>query len=411
MATKEALHTKHHIGATKEMSMKLREWFGMNKRPEAKASRAAGPMLSLTSPGVARWTPRRYDRLAEAGYRKNVIAYRCIREVAQSAASIPWLLYDAEGQELTDHPLLVLLATPNPMQGTAQLLEALYAHLQISGNAYLECVCTEGDDAPHELWVLRPDRVKIIPGPAGVPSAYEYSAGGKTVRWNADTLTGQADVLHVKSFHPLDDWYGQSPLEAASMAIDQHNAASAWNQSLLQNAARPSGALVYAPKEGPASLTDDQYTRLKTELTEQIEGATNAGRPLLLEGGLEWKAMSLSPSDMDWQAGRNAVAREIALAFGVPPQLIGLPDAQTYSNYKEARLAFYEDTVLPLVGHLRDALNVWLSPMFGDDLRLDINLDAIPALAPRREALWAKIATADFLTNDEKREALGYGKY
>lgn len=156
-------------------------------------------------------------------------------------------------------------------------------------------------------------------------------------------------------------------------------------------------------------LAPEQYARLKQELEEQIEGAMNAGRPLLLEGGLDWRAMSLSPSDMDWRAGRDTVAREIALAFGVPAQLIGLPDSQTYANYKEARLAFYEDSVLPLAYGLRDALNNWLVPMFGDDLRLDYDLDAVSALSPRREALWERISKADFLTAEEKRQAVGYG--
>lgn len=381
-------------------------WPFAKSSSQTKASRS-GPMLSLAPLGVARWTPRRYDRLAEEGYRRNIIAYRCIREIAQNAAGIPWLLYE-NGQELSDHPLLTLLRHPNPLMGQTQLLEALYAYQLISGNAYLEAVRLEGE-APRELWPLRPDRVKIIPGENGLPAAFEYSANGRSVRWTADPHEGTADILHFRQFHPLDDWYGQGPLEVALGAIDQHNTASAWNQALLQNAARPSGALVYAPREGSGMLTDEQFSRLRRELEEQIEGAANAGRPLLLEGGLEWHAMSLSPADMDWREGRDAVAREIALAFGVPSQLIGLPDSQTYSNFKEARLAFYEDTVLPLANALRDALNTWLVPMFGENLRLDLDLDAIPALAPRREALWARITAADFLSDDEKREAVGYG--
>lgn len=384
----------------------MRNWFKPKTVPDQKSSRSGG-LLSINILGEARWTPRRYDRLAEEAYRRNVIAFRCIREIAQSVASIPWCLYDGAA-ELVEHPLLTLLKKPNPQMGQAQLMEALVSYHQISGNAYLEAVRVDGT-APRELWVLRPDRMKIVPGPAGVPAAYEYTAGGKSVRWQADPHSGQADVLHFKGFHPTDDWYGQGPLEAALLSIDQHNTASGWNQALLQNAARPSGALVYAPKDGPALLTDDQYRRLKQELEEQIEGAANAGRPLLLEGGLDWKSMSLTPADMDWRQGRDAVARDIALAFGVPAQLIGLPDAQTFSNFKEARLAFYEDTVLPLAFSLRDALNSWLVPMFGEGLRLEPNLDEVSALAPRREALWARITAADFLTADEKRQAVGYG--
>jgi len=375
-------------------------------KTQTKASRAA-TLLSVTPLAQARWTPRRYDRLAEEGYRRNIIAFRCIREIAQNAASIPWLLYKG-AQELSVHPLLTLLQKPNPHMGQAQLLEALFAYYQISGNAYLEAVRADDDQPPRELWALRPERVKVLPGAASLVAGYEYTANGKTVRWLADSESGACDVLHFKGFHPLDDWYGQGPLEAALQAIDQHNAASAWNQALLQNAARPSGALVYAPKDGPALLTEDQFKRLKKELEEQIEGAANDGRALLLEGGLDWRSMSLSPSDMDWRQGRDAVARDIALAFGVPAQLVGLPDAQTYSNFREARLAFYEDTVLPLAYSLRDALNTWLAPMFGDDLRLELDLDEVPALAPRRDALWARVKEADFLTTEEKRTLLGF---
>ena len=381
-------------------------WF--KPHTSSKASRA-GALLSISGLGRARWTPRRYDRLAEEGYRRNVVAFRCIREVAQAAATLPWVLYNEHGAELTEHPLLALLRAPNPTMGQAQLLEALFAYQQISGNAYLEAVRPDTGEAPRELWVLRPDRVKVVPASASVPAAYEYSAEGKTIRWAADPHTGQADVLHFKTFHPTDDWYGLGPLEAALLAIDQHNAASAWNQALLQNAARPSGALVYAPKDGPAHLSEEQFRRLKQELEEQIEGAANAGKPLLLEGGLDWKSMALTPAEMDWQKGRDAAARDIALAFGVPAQLVGLYESQTYANLREARLAFYEETVLPLGFALRDALNVWLAPMFGEGLRLDIDLDAVSALAPRREAVWARIAAADFLSIDEKRAAVGYG--
>ena len=388
--------------------LQSRSFLQSRRSAEVKASRSA-PMLTISTLGQARWTPRRYDRLAEEGYRKNVIAFRCIREIAQNAAAIPWVLYEGE-RELALHPLLDLLRRPNPQMGQSAFFESLYAYGQIAGNVYLEAVRVDGESAPRELWPLRPDRMRVIPDKTGLPSAYEYSVGGKSTRWEVDPVSGQGDILHLKSFNPLDDWYGQGALETAILSIDQHNAASAWNQSLLQNAARPSGALVYAPKEGPALLGEDQFRRLRQELEEQIEGASNAGRPLLLEGGLEWQAMSLSPAEMDWQKSRDSIARDIALAFGVPPQVIGLSDSQTYANYKEARLAFYEDTVLPAVYALRDALNNWLVPMFaGGKLRLDIDLDAVPALSPRREALWEKISKADFLTPNEKRAALGYG--
>ena len=79
-------------------------------------------------------------------------------------------------------------------------------------------------------------------------------------------------------------------------------------------------------------MTDDQFSRLKSELETSFQGARQAGRPLLLEGGLDWKPLSLTPKDMDFIEAKNVAAREIALAIGVPPMLLGIPGDNTYSN-------------------------------------------------------------------------------
>jgi HK97 family phage portal protein len=371
---------------------------------------SAGRLVSLSLGPEAAWTPRRYDRLAEAAYRHNVVAYRAISEVVRGAASVPWRLYRravGERQSLAMHPLIALLARPNPRLARAEFVEAVLGFYLIAGNSYIEAL---GDDgaAPRELWPLRPDRMRVLKGPTGVARGYEFVRGGERIRWPVDPVSGRSAVLHVRSFNPLDDWYGQSPIEAAATAIDQRNAADAWNMALLQNGARPSGALVYAPSGGEANLSDEQFERLKSQLEEQQQGARNAGRPLLLEGGLDWKEMSLSPKDMDFLEAKHASARDIAQAFGVPPMLLGIPGDNTYANYREARLALWEETVVPLLRHLRDALNAWLVPMFAADLELDLDLDEVPALTLRRERRWDMLRRADFLTVNEKRAAVGY---
>ena len=191
------------------------------------------------------------------------------------------------------------------------------------------------------------------------------------------------------------------------MALDLSNAAASWNKALLDNSARPSGALVYQPKEG-GNLSEEQYARLKEELEEGYSGARRAGRPMLLEGGLDWKAMGLSPRDMDFVEARNGAARDIALALGVPPMLLGIPGDNTYANYTEANRAFYRLTVLPLLTRTAAALGNWLAPVYGGGLRLAHDTDAVAGLAAEREALWKRIGDAAFLTDAEKREAVGY---
>jgi HK97 family phage portal protein len=361
-----------------------------------------GRVVQFLGIGQPIWSPRDYANFAKEAYQRNIIAYRCISLIAEAAASVPWVVYKND-KELTDHPLLKVLRRPNPHRSGVEEFTALYSFHLISGNGWLERV-TDSRGQPVELYAHRSDRMKIVPGDGGWPMAYLYQVSGRPpVRFDVDPITGQSDMLHVKAFNPLDDWYGMSPLEACGMAVDSHNEATRWNMSLLQNGARPSGAL-----KTEELLSDDRFERLKAELSEQYQGAMRAGRPMLLEGKMEWVQMMLSAMDLDWAHGKEISAREIAMAFNVPEQLVGVPGQQTYNNFREARLALYEDAVLPLLDQYAQALTNWFQPIFGDSIRIGYDEDKIPALAPRREAVWERVSKADFLTIEEKREALGY---
>jgi HK97 family phage portal protein len=380
------------------MFERLKEMF---RAPEAKTSRTAR-LLAFESGGRARWTPRDYAALAREGYLKNAVVHRAVKLVAENAGSVAYLVFEGD-TEHNAHPLLDLLARPNPRQDGAAFLENLHAHLLLSGNAYIEAVMLDG--AVRELYTLRPDRMRVVPGSDGWPQAYEYHVGGRSVRF--DQAAPLPPILHVTHFHPLDDHYGLAPLEAAAVAVDTHNAAAKWNKALLDNAARPSGALVYSGPDG-AVLSESQFVRLKRELEDTYQGSANAGRPLLLEGGLDWKAMSLTPKDMDFLEAKHNAAREIALAFGVPPMLLGIPGDNTYANYQEANRVFWRATVLPLAARVGQALAQWLAPVFGPSLRVVVDTDRIEALNADRAALWTRVTAAPFLTVNEKRAAIGY---
>lgn len=389
----------------------------------AKASAAAGLGTRggavWLDAGRPRWGGRGYERLAREGYIANVIAHRAVRLVAECAADAP-LALERDGRRIEGHPLLDLLARPQGPAGGPGLFERAYAYLLLAGNAYIERVDGPGGGPvggpgggqaaalPLELHALRPDRMTVKPGPKGWPEAYDYAAGGQRHRFAVDAVHGRSPILHLKSFHPLDDQYGLGALAPAAMGIDIHNAAADWNKALLDNAARPSGALVYAPGEGvAAALSEDQRDRLKAELEALYQGAGNAGRPFLLEGGLSWQPMALSPADMEFLAAKHAAARDIALAFGVPPMLLGIPGDNTYANYQEANRALWRLTVLPLVDRVTAALAAWLLPD-APGLTLKADRDKVTALAAERDAVWARVGAAGFLTVNEKRAALGY---
>jgi HK97 family phage portal protein len=360
-------------------------------------------LMSLRELGAPEWTRRNFPALAQEGYARNPVVHRCVRIIAEGAASVPLMAVE-EGRRLGEHPLLTLLRRPNPHQSGSELLEAVYAYLQTAGNAYLSAVVDDGE--VRGLFTLRPDRVRAVAGSDGWPAAYTYTAGGKTQTLRQDTAP-VSSVLHCALFHPLDDLYGLAPLEAAQQSLDLHNAAANWNKALLDNSARPSGALVYSA--GTGKLTDEQFGRLKEELELAFQGAANAGRPMVLEGGLDWKSIAISPKDMDFIEAKHTAAREIALAFGVPPMLLGIPGDNTYSNLAEANRALWRQTIVPLVRRVTDDLSFWLAPAFGGKVVVEADLDGVAALAEDQASKWTRIGGAGFLTDVEKRELLGVG--
>lgn len=371
--------------------------------PEQKAS-ATGRVVAWGSSGRVAWSPRDVVSLTKTGFAGNPVGFRAVKLIAEAAAALPLVCQDGE-RRFETHPVIALMRRPNAGQGRAELFEALYGQLLLSGNGYLEAVGGGGGGMPAELHVLRSDRMSLVPGADGWPVAYDYSVGGRKHRFD---MTGPVDpVLHVKSFHPQDDHYGLSPMQAAAVAVDVHNSASSWSKALLDNAARPSGAIVYKGADGQAQLSAEQYERLVSEMERHHQGARNAGRPMLLEGGLDWKQMGFSPSDMEFQKTKEAAAREIAVAFGVPPMLVGISGDATYANYQEANRAFFRLTVLPLATRVTAAVGYWLSSHLGEEVELKPDLDQVPALAAERDQQWQRVGEAGFLSEAEKRAILG----
>jgi HK97 family phage portal protein len=341
-------------------------------------------------------TPEAFEYVSAVrrSFLSNPIAQRAVRIVAEGIAQAPLTSSD---------PALTALVTAT--SAGQSLIETLAAHLLLHGNGYVQ-IMKDAAGEPFELFALRPDRVQIIADQAGWPQGIDYTVGAERRRMPFLDEDGWPGLVQIKAMHPLEDHYGASALAAAHQAVRIHNAASAWNRALLDNAARPSGALVYDGGDG-AGLTTDQFERLKCELASAFSGAGNAGRPMLLDGGLKWQSMALSPADMDFATLKSTAAREIALAFGVPPMLLGLPGDNTYSNYREANRALWRLTLLPLASKLFGALSEGLQAWF-PGASIGVDLDLVPALSEDRERLWKQVSDADFLTEAEKRELLGF---
>lgn len=375
---------------------------------------AAGPIISRHFVGKAVWTPRNYETLSREAYFINSISFRCVNMIAGGFANVPLLLFRGKN-EVTEHPLLDLLNRPSPTMGGRALRQRFAAFLLLTGNGYLETVGPKSK-APRELWVPRSDRMKVVAGGQGVPSAFEYGHLGNKKRWQVNPVTGQADILHVKEFNPIDDWYGMSRLEAAVYGVDRHNAASDHNKALLDNGARPSGALVFKPMAdtGPGStVTAPQavINKAERELQKRHGGSENAGKPMVLSGAVDWVEMGISPKDMDFDKGKDDAARDICIAWGVPHMLL-VKGQSTYNNVSEAKLELYEDNVMPFTETVIDELNVFLAPRFGDGFQLRPDWDSVPALEPRRVSRRQSVTDLldkGVIDDDEAREMLGYG--
>ena len=334
-----------------------------------------------------------YPRAVRAAYLDNPIAHRAVRLVADSIGGAPLQPCDPQ-----------LASLVNATSAGQALLETLASQLLLHGNAYVQ-VMKDAAGRPVELFALRPERIEIVVGNDGWPTAFTYQVAQQTLTIPLLDSDASPNLIHIRGYHPTDDHYGAGCLAAAEQAVATHNAAAAWNRALLENAARPSGALVFDTGDG-GTLSPEQFDRLRNELAGAYGGANNAGRPMLLEGGLKWQAMSMTPADMDFAALKAAAARDIALAFGVPPMLLGLPGDSTYANYREANRALWRLTLLPLADKLLAALVEGLATWF-PDARLAIDLDHVPALAEDRQALWSQVNAATFLNDAEKRAMLG----
>ena len=369
-------------------------------------------MIGYFGVGSSRSRKYTYEQLAEEGYMKNSIVYRCVNEIAKGASSVPYML-KAGDVVLEDHPLLKLIDRPNPLQSHSEFFNSIFGFLLLSGNAYILKV---GADigSPKELHLLRPDRIRIKGSGKAIPHAYEYVLGGKVQDiYHVDESTGASELKQIKLFNPMDDYYGLSPMAAAAIEVDQHNMSGQHNINLLSNGARPSGAVIFKPQDDQGisvNLSESQRQQLLSDLNNRFSGTANAGRPLLLEGDFDWKELGLSPKDMDFLNLKHMAATDIALCFGVPSQLVGVPEAQSYAIVAEARLALYEETIIPHLRKIESDLNEWLVPMFGEGLMFCFDIDKIPALAERTRKTYENITSAvreGIITRNEAREQIG----
>jgi len=274
--------------------------------------------------------PENYEDYAIA-YGQVVWVYACVSTIATAVAGTPLKTYRQTAksvEEISDSRLARLLSDVNPHISSYDLWEATASFLELSGNCYWEI---ERDDAgmPTAIYPMRPDRVKVVPDKSDFVKGYIYEVNGRSVSLDAD------EVIHFKYFNPANEYYGLGPIAAIrnSIIVDQYSVA--YNKAFFKNGAHPGGVL-----ETESSLSDETFNRLRKQWEEGHKGTSRAHRIAVLEDGLKYKPIGLSPRDMEFLNQRKFCREEICAVFKVPPALVGIYEYANYANADQQNRSF-----------------------------------------------------------------------
>lgn len=343
--------------------------------------------------------------------------------MSDAVGQLPICLRKRDKKEIiASHPILDLLRFPNNtiQQTQSDLFRDMALWRLLEGDAYI--IATGAvNKAPAELICVNPQQVTVTPDGKGwirsieygdnmTQQSYKFIPG--TNRFFNDSKNGE--MFHIRGFNPQyspTNLTGMSEIVSVYYEANQYLAAGSHNLGLLKNGARPSGALVLTSKDGnPIFMNEESFARLKSEIESSYSGSFNAGKPLLLEGGLDWKEMSINPKEGDWINMQKYAEQQIYKKLGFPIALVST-EASTYNNMQEARLEFYENRVLPFAEKILDHFNKFLLPRFGVDFaknhELTVDVDQINVFNLRKTLRRDTIEKSTTMTLNEKRRMLG----
>jgi len=340
-----------------------------------------------------------FDRkkMQTEGYEQNIVVYRCVNMIAEELAKVPFVLFQNE-KKIDSHRLLNLLSNPNPMQSKTEYFIDVISQKLITGNAYIEAAGTEEvNNTPLFLYSLNPEKIEIKHGVNSIPHGYEFKDNGRSIIFPV-SITGDSNILHLKSFSASNIFYGFSPIQAAAYNIDQLNFSNKWNNNIFKNGCNLGGVFE------TGDLTPDQVKDLQSSL-QKFRGAESK-RDIILPSGVKYTQMGLTQNDMNFVEGIKMSAQFIAFAYGVPYDLVNTDQAK-YENLEKAKELLWDNAVKPNLEHIITELNAWLVPRFGAGLRLGYDEDAVEAIVTKRARKRKSLDEISYMTTNEKRAAMG----
>jgi HK97 family phage portal protein len=336
---------------------------------------------------------KRYKSLTSGEFNANtVLQARMLQKKA---------LVELEGTELHE-----LLDRPNPSQSYSSFIQEVIAFGKLTGNRYIYGISPEtglGAGRYKELYVLPSQKIEINSGGIMEP-VKEY-----TLSYNGNYKISAEDVCHIKDPNLYYDGtgshlYGMSPLKAGLRVMDANNQALTTGVKYLQN---QTARGVLMSDEG--DLNETQARALKEKFKQQYQGSDNAGDVVITPKKLSWINFGLNASDLSLIEQYNATIKDLCNIYNVPVQLLNNTDSTSYNNMKEAKKALYQNAVIPELNKVRDELNRWLAPQYGEKLYIDFDYSAIPELQEEMDKVVGQMSQAWWLTPNEKRAAMSYG--
>ena len=384
------------------------------------------------------WNPENDDSYITEGYRKNATIYSLINLITKAATTIPFQVYEKTNEndykrykamtsgtfdastihkasllqkrslvELEDTELHKILERPNPAQSYNTFISELIAFGKLTGNRYIYGI---GPDTGAnvgkytELYVMPSQIMEIVSGGIMQP-VRKYK-----IEYNGTYEIDASEICHIKDFNPYYDGtgshlYGQSPLRAGLRSLTTNNEATQTGVKYLQN--QTARGLLMSDE---GDINEVQAQQLKDKFRRQFQGSDNAGDVIITPKKLSWVNFGLNAADVSLIEQYNASIKDLCNIYNVPVQLLNNTDSSSYNNMKEAKKALYQNAVIPELIKIKDELNRWLAPKYGDKLCIEFDFSVIPELQEETDKVVDQLTKAWWLTPNEKRAAMNYGK-
>ena len=310
-------------------------------------------------------------------YRKLWVATRCVNLISENFASLPFYVSDSKGNKIEDEPKFTkFMENPNNDDNGVEFRESFCIYVLLNGNGYIWQNGVEGFNNT-DFWVLQSQNMQVIGTNDIIKQVrrYEYSENGQEKHFEPEEL------MSMKLFNPDSRIVGLPKLTSAYKEAEYLKLTDTYKNSLFKNQAVPSG--IFSTKD---IHSDTEFKIMQDRLNSEYAGVKNAGKTIFLEGGLGYQQTAFKPTDLNLIKSELVTESAIATLYGVPLEMLGhLEEKKNRANYKEARTAFYIETILPFAEKFVKMLNNWFYPDRSKKIKIDKS--EIPELKPTNEEL------------------------